>query len=857
MSHDGTVKGYAAYKVADNVKNHYAVGLGSYDVFIYTNGASIFMDNAYEVPNTENVIIENCCITEISMADGPAVGNHGIINGFGPGISTGSGGNGYAVQAVTYYCNGKGVALPDFYERKGDKADITEADTTTEEDIKAPSADPKAEEDTSVISISSISFKDRDDAYPVVIETGKSEKLELVFDPEAASKRVVTWRIQDSSIASVDQTGKVTGLKAGKTVLTATAGGKTAQITISVVDVAVTGLEILNRSEIENGLKTGESIMMDVQVNPADATDQDLVFRTSNKKIASVNKDGIVTGHKAGSTIITAQAGDQTAEVTVHVVNTELESIDVANQQSEMFVGENWKMQMKVVPEKAPLSSMEFSCSPSTVASVDGKGKVTALSEGNALITIRLSVTPQSDISAQRMQQLFTFESSNPGVLAIDASGNMAAVAEGSAEVTVTAYNGKFDRRTITVTGSGTVTWKSSNEAAAAVDANGTITGVGAGRTTISATVGGSTQSMELQVVKPTVKWNVSYKTVPLQLKNKKKVNKTTVLQPTGLQDGDFIQTYKSSKKSVATVKKSSKGKLTITPKKVGKTKITVTTRYGAEAAGQKTHPVYEEANADRTVQYCNLGQSVTARYIYFKCEENNATDTEGKKSGIAMNEIEVFHVENIVPAEILAAPSVMKLTSGSPKGTIRTMINPVTADNQNVVYESSNENVATVSEDGVVQGISSGEATIRATVEGTGVSTDIRVQMFKSIPAAQNVKVTKTNRSDHNVVITWDPVNDAEKYIVRRYKGNSAIPVELGTVTATSYTDSAIEPGEYSWQIVAVPSDKNYTDNSVSNRTNSVIIPKDAQGLSCEPVQMPCKCCSGKGRFSRDMEYI
>ena len=34
MSHDGTKKGYAAYKVANNVKKHYAVGLGVYDVFI-------------------------------------------------------------------------------------------------------------------------------------------------------------------------------------------------------------------------------------------------------------------------------------------------------------------------------------------------------------------------------------------------------------------------------------------------------------------------------------------------------------------------------------------------------------------------------------------------------------------------------------------------------------------------------------------------------------------------------------------------------------------------------------------------------------------------------------------------------
>ena len=53
MSHNNTVKGYSAYKVANDVKHHYAIGLGVYDVFINTNGAEIFLDNAIEVPKDE------------------------------------------------------------------------------------------------------------------------------------------------------------------------------------------------------------------------------------------------------------------------------------------------------------------------------------------------------------------------------------------------------------------------------------------------------------------------------------------------------------------------------------------------------------------------------------------------------------------------------------------------------------------------------------------------------------------------------------------------------------------------------------------------------------------------------------
>lgn len=122
MSHNGTKKGYAAYKVTNNVKNHYAVGMGVYDVFIYTNGASIYLESAIEVPDTPNVLIENACITEIAAGDGPKVGIEHIINGTTPGIRTGAGqGNaetkgGYAIQRLLSYNNKASRSLPDYYE---------------------------------------------------------------------------------------------------------------------------------------------------------------------------------------------------------------------------------------------------------------------------------------------------------------------------------------------------------------------------------------------------------------------------------------------------------------------------------------------------------------------------------------------------------------------------------------------------------------------------------------------------------------------------------------------------------------------------------------------------------------------
>lgn len=49
------------------------------DVFINTNGAEIFLDNAIEVPNADDVLIENACIVEIANGSGPKVGINRII----------------------------------------------------------------------------------------------------------------------------------------------------------------------------------------------------------------------------------------------------------------------------------------------------------------------------------------------------------------------------------------------------------------------------------------------------------------------------------------------------------------------------------------------------------------------------------------------------------------------------------------------------------------------------------------------------------------------------------------------------------------------------------------------------------
>ncbi len=96
MSHSGATKGYASYKVGDNVNNHYASGLGVYAVFNRTQ-ENVHQNSAIEVPDTAGVKIHDAAITKFAANGGI---DH-IINNKG----TGTTGNG-AKQIYDDYSNG-------------------------------------------------------------------------------------------------------------------------------------------------------------------------------------------------------------------------------------------------------------------------------------------------------------------------------------------------------------------------------------------------------------------------------------------------------------------------------------------------------------------------------------------------------------------------------------------------------------------------------------------------------------------------------------------------------------------------------------------------------------------------------
>ena len=148
-------------------------------------------------------------------------------------------------------------------------------------------------------------------------------QLTATVGPADADDLSVEWSSSDPKVAKVSQKGKVTALKPGTVVITCTAkdgSGVKATCKITVKDKLVSKIT-LNKTKAS--IKKGKTLELSVKtIKPAEAVNQQVEWTTSDKKIATVDKNGVVTAKKKGTCVITCTAKDSgkkqvTCEITV------------------------------------------------------------------------------------------------------------------------------------------------------------------------------------------------------------------------------------------------------------------------------------------------------------------------------------------------------------------------------------------------------------------------------------------------------------------------------------------------------------------------------------------------------------
>jgi len=484
---------------------------------------------------------------------------------------------------------------------------------------------------------------------------GGTTTLTATVAPSNATNQNVTWRSNNTVVATVEN-GTVTAVGGGNAIITVTTveGNHTATCNVTVT-VPVTGVTL---SQTELTLDKGATETLTATVAPPDATNKKVAWQTDNARVAKV-ENGVVTAVGKGQTDIHVVTEEGNYSATCHVIvndNTPpvaVTGVSLSQTTLSLVKGGTATLTATVSPSDATNQNVSWRSNNTAVATVEN-GTVTAVSEGNATITV---TTEDGGHTATCSVEVKSNETNPVHVTGVSLSQTeLSLVKGGTTTLTATVSPSNATNQN--------VSWRSNNTAVATVE-NGTVTAVSEGNATITVTTedGGHTATCSVEVksngTNPVHVTGVTLAPATLPLKLGTSHTLVASVEPANATNKGV--TWSSDNDAVASV--SNKG--VVEAKTVGNATITVTTEDGGHTAT------------------CEV--SVTA--------------------------------EDIVLTGITISPSETTLEVDK-ETTLSLNFVPITATHKGVKWSSNNPTIATVDEHGKVKGIAAGETTITVVSE-------------------------------------------------------------------------------------------------------------------------------------------
>ena len=356
-----------------------------------------------------------------------------------------------------------------------------------------------------------------------VLRSGKSLTLKATTEPVKPTVSGVTFRLvnaSDSVYATVAANGKVTAKTVNEPhavqVVAASKDGQAKSEPITLTILPKSNQTLILKSGTDYVTKTtlirniGETIelkayTLDVSSEvPTEVEAENVTWKSSNAKVATVNETGKVSCNAKGKATISALVdGKVQATVTVSVT-TLVESLTIGSKTGTFTVASGKKLNLTaaVAPAEAANKAVTWAITEgSEYAKISGSGVVTA----NKNLTVPVTVTVQAaakDGSGVTAQQEITVNPLSYGVeiKRPNASENTTLVWDMADQNVI-----QLSAKVYPLSAEQSVTWKSSNAKVASIDASGKITCLKAGTVTITATANdgsGKKASFKLQIVK-------------------------------------------------------------------------------------------------------------------------------------------------------------------------------------------------------------------------------------------------------------------------------------------------------------------------------------------------------------------
>ena len=349
-----------------------------------------------------------------------------------------------------------------------------------------------------------VSEKSTDETDGLTLTAGKTMTLKAAA--QNASKVKFSWSVEPSGIASITSGGKLTASSTlvyeQKVTVTATANdgsGASGELVVTLKPKAQ-GIQISSLSGITHpsveltnctvvhdmAAEEDRTIQLSAQVFPAEAAD-DVTWKSSNTKVASIDKDGVVTCKKPGTVTITATAADGSGKKATFKLKLVRLVSELKLNKTEAVLAGGKSLTLKADAGNATDDSVTWSMTGDTAyASLSSKGVLKA-SAVTAPKTVYVTATAK-DGSGKTAGCTVTIYPATSSVRILHddevVSGKTLEVQMGQTLV--------LEGSSLPVSAAHAYTWKSSGSAATVKD--GVVTGVTAGKTvTITCTAADGT----------------------------------------------------------------------------------------------------------------------------------------------------------------------------------------------------------------------------------------------------------------------------------------------------------------------------------------------------------------------------
>jgi len=656
-----------------------------------------------------------------------------------------------------------------------------------------------------VIPITSVNM----DQTPITLNKGEERQLSFTYEPSNTTQdRTITWESSDPTVATVNN-GKVTAVKGGTTTITASMLNKT--WTKSVVITVEVGLNdvILTPTSVE--LLPGQEQTIQPSFDPFDATHKDITWASLDSGIASVDGNGKITAVAPGTTTITATyqtlTGEKTKNVQVKVLIPITGVTIKPNSAITINKGDSTTLSVEVTPANAEEDkTVTWGSNQPNIASVDSSGVVTGNANGTAVITgtLKNGKTVTANITVHVPISNITLNKSVLNLNKGDTYHELVATIQPS-DSTIKAVN-----------------WTTSNDKVATVNATtGEITAIADGTAIITATAEGQTATVTVYVTTAVTSISINQGTTKAMLKGDTGTLTATVLPNDAT---DKTVTWSSNQPEIVSVDSNGNiaakagGTAVITAKSGSKiASITITVRVPIttfELALEDQNPTIlrgaknakvlktvigpEDATDDRTIEWTSSDSTIAT------------VDSTGKVTGIKEGTATITGrltstgatVTSNVTIEVIELTGIkVELESDDILKGRNYQVNviPIPEDStelENIEYTSSDEDVFTVSSDGVITGIKEGTATLTVTVLGPGVTRaaaiteqvevhvrEVQLEGIHIIPITKELTIGET--AQIMIDVSPEDTTDGFELTYKSSDENVAIVDENGVVTA------------------------------------------------------------------------